>query len=90
MAGAELIHHGESEEGQRRGGLQWPGLHQIFQQRTGNQTTFFLAVLAQVEALQLGGDGAFQRVEGEVGIAVLAFAQGQPGTGDSAAILKIN
>ncbi len=75
MAGTELIHHGEPEEGQRRGGFQRPGLHQIFQQRTGNQTTFFLAMLAQVEALQLGSDGAFQRVEGEVRIAVLAFAQ---------------
>lgn len=64
MAGAELIHHGEPEEGQRRSGFQRPGLHQIFQQRTGNQTAFFLAVLAQIETLQLGGDGAFQRVEG--------------------------
>ncbi len=86
MAGAELIHHGEPEEGQRRGGFQRPGLHQIFQQRTGNQAAFFLAVLAQIEALQLGSDGAFQRVEGEVGIAVLTFAQGQLGTGHGAAI----
>ena len=43
-------------------------------------------MLAQIEALQLGGDGAFQRVEGEVRIAVLTFAQGQLGTGDSTAI----
>jgi hypothetical protein len=64
---------------------QRPGFHQIFQQCTGNQAAFFLAVLA-IEALQLGGDGAFQRVEGEVRIAVLTFAQGQPGTGDGAAI----
>ena len=46
-------------------------------------------MLAQVEALQLGGDGAFQRVEGEVRIAVLTFAQGQPGTGDGAAIRAV-
>ncbi len=86
MAGAELIHHGEPEEEQRRGGFQRPGLHQIFQQRTGNQTAFFLPVLSQIESLQLGGDRAFQGVEGEVGIAVLTFAQGQLGTGRGAAI----
>ena len=59
-----------------------------FQQCTGNLAAFFLAVLAQVEALQLGGNSAFQRVKGEVRIAVLAFAQGQPGTGHGAAIQR--
>lgn len=39
-------------------------------------------------SLQLGGNGAFQRVEGEVRVAVLAFAQGQPGTGHGATIQR--